>query len=189
MMMPKHERRPINLWDSFETSRWDGDGPGRVYLFGNANIGALDLCNLSLPGCLSIDENVAIMHVYARTDGTPRDWPSDWPQPALTLHQWASRAVVELVIGDRRLRAFALSDLLQERPWEPGDVALARAMSGGAEELAAYQARAARRQASGPGFVPVPVRVNTSVEVCAPERPPPGLRIWIHLEGYRSRPW
>lgn len=196
---PNVERLPINRWDSFTTDEFRI----REFLFGSRNIGIFERCNMQIPGALSSDLTTVIEHVYARTDAAPRDLVA-----TLELHRWASHAVVRLLVGDKPRRVFALADLLQERPWEPAAIAIAREMElehlatgigappsvagelkGSAGVIAAYQARVDQRRGDGPPEVVVPVRQNVSVEIDAPERPPgPPTRIWVHLEGYQVSP-
>lgn len=172
------DRIPFNAWDSFDTAAWHGF---HVRLFGNANIGRMEHCNLQVPGVLAVDETVMIEHLYARTDAAPRELLD-----MLELHAWASNAIVRLSLCDKPVRVLALSELLQDRPWEPSAVALDRATELGPDALAAYAARLERRQADGPGAVRVPPRQDIRLEIEAWGDPPkPPARIWIHLEGHR----
>ncbi|MCC7024607.1 MAG: hypothetical protein IT338_17400 [Thermomicrobiales bacterium] len=178
------ERRPINRWDSFATDEFRH----RAYLFGSGNIGRMDHCNMDVPGSLSPDLTTVIEHVYARTEAAPRDLVA-----TLDLHRWASHAVVRLLVGDKPRRVFALADLLQERPWEPAAIAIAREMEAGepaaAGVVAAYKERLGQRRGDGPPGVEVPVRQYVAVDIDAPDWPPgPPTRIWIHLEGFQVWP-
>ncbi|HLU38446.1 MAG TPA: hypothetical protein VK081_03620 [Planctomycetota bacterium] len=176
--LPAYDYRPINRWDSFRLDEF------RTYvrLFGNANIGLVDHCNLQVPGQLQADETVLIEHVYARTDAAPRGAHE-------LLHYWASHAQASVHLNDKLLRTWPLADLLQERPWEPSAIEQERAEAVGPAEVAAYEARLARREQDGPRRWRVPVRSNLSVYVQAAFHPSPDLdpktRIWIHLEGHR----
>lgn len=100
-----------NYWDCFDLRDRSGERNHRV--FGNRNIGQLQLTNLQIPGCLgSSDSYCIVQRWYARTN-----LPLGDPEVNLRFMRWAENAVVGLIDGESRIRwRSPLADLILRRP-------------------------------------------------------------------------
>ena len=104
--------RHVNYFDSFSISGSSyGDDLQSTYsmrIFGNANIGNRNLCNLQVPGQLTFDhdEHVIVQRWYARTE----------LESTALAKRWFENVHATLIVGDRYQWQLSLGDLMARRP-------------------------------------------------------------------------
>lgn len=155
--------RATNLWDSISLT----DETYTYYstrLFGNANIGRLDLCNLQVPGQVAGDEAFVIMNWYTRTA----------MENSRELDQYAANTYATLVVGDRPIWCAPLVNLGLGRSRLRNTVPRWPAV------LVSRQAFNVNIESFNGCHDPLRVPANARIA-----REVGDGRLWIHLEGVR----
>lgn len=168
----------VDIVDGGFGSAWSGDGQrggSSVRLFGNANIGNIDLTNLQIPGQMPSDESWIVQRWYAR-----HNFPLGDPAVRDLYVAWANSVTATFTIGMRPVWTRSLAELVERRPRS-------------AEEQSVVVASA------DPWPALVPTRQNFSIAVeqfgwaitdFAPNLRRDGFRprVWFHLEGIQFDP-
>lgn len=183
------ETHRLNVYDSIRLEDIAGDS-GKAFLFGNCNVGNDRLTNLQIPGYLACDQTTILNHWYARTDVLPESLSL---RQRAGLHRFAATTIVTLIVGDKPHWRWPLSDLLDQRPWEPASITESEV---GQDAWLAASDRFDKLM--GEGAIPlfVPVRQVVAVSMLTTKEPHDRLladvdgipiTFWIHLEGISTR--
>lgn len=82
-----------------------------IRIFGNSNVGNLNLTNLQVPGQFQFEGSFIVQRWYARTN-IQREWNDVWPQFMAAMN--TSHAT--FIMGDKPQWQMAISELLDRRP-------------------------------------------------------------------------
>jgi hypothetical protein len=153
----------VNSWGS-----GGGRGSAQLRLFGNANVGSLELTNLQIAGQMGSDQTFIVQRWYAR-----HNFPDNLHDH---IRAWANSVVATFVVGTRPIWQRSLYELFERRPRTNEDDVVPRVASDPFPQVIPP------RQ----GFHVNLDQFGWNIDALTPHLVRDGSfrpRVWVHLEG------